>query len=105
MAGLLQAVLAEPGRPGAARERRADRAHMSKATFHLRRFTPHGGSAPARLLQLLRTRVARRHLSQGMGIQDAAERVGYQSQAAFSRVFQRTEGMAPSALRKRPPAP
>ena len=27
--------------------------------------------------------------------------MGYQSQAAFSRAFQRAEGMAPSACRKR----
>ncbi len=103
MAGLLQAILAEPAKPWSMQDM-ADRVHMSKATFH-RRFTLHGGTTPAQLLQLLRMRVARRYLSQGMGIQDAAERVGYQSQAAFSRVFQRTEGMAPSALRKRPPAP
>ena len=50
-------------------------------------------------------RAARRLLEQGAGIQEAAERVGYQSQAAFSRAFQRAEGMAPSACRKRQPAP
>jgi len=99
MASLLQAILADPAAPWSMQDM-ADRLHMSKATFH-RRFTLQSGTTPAQLLQLLRMRVARRHLSQGMGIQDAAERVGYQSQAAFSRVFQRTEGVAPSALRKR----
>lgn len=102
MAGLLQAILAEPARPWSMQDM-ADRVHMSKATFH-RRFTLHSGTTPAQLLQLLRMRVARRLLGQGMGIQDAAERVGYQSQAAFSRVFQRTEGVAPSALRRPHPA-
>ncbi|MDX3984667.1 AraC family transcriptional regulator [Achromobacter spanius] len=101
MASLLQAILAQPAAPWSMQDM-ADRLHMSKATFH-RRFTLQSGTTPAQLLQLLRMRVARRYLSQGMGIQDAAERVGYQSQAAFSRVFQRTEGVAPSALRKRPP--
>ena len=47
-------------------------------------------------------RAARRLLEQGAGIQEAAERVGYQSQAAFSRAFQRAEGMAPSAASARP---
>ena len=58
------------------------------------------GTTPAQLLQLLRMRVARRLLAQGAAIADAAERVGYRSQAAFSRVFQRTEGVAPSAWRR-----
>ncbi|WP_313370589.1 AraC family transcriptional regulator [Achromobacter animicus] len=102
MAGLLQAILAEPAAPWSMQDM-ADRVHMSKATFH-RRFTLQSGTTPAQLLQMLRMRVARRLLDQGMGIQEAAERVGYQSQAAFSRVFQRTEGMAPSALRRRRPA-
>ncbi|WP_428322738.1 cupin domain-containing protein [Achromobacter mucicolens] len=102
MAGLLQAILAEPAAPWSMQDM-ADRVHMSKATFH-RRFTLQSGTTPAQLLQLLRMRVARRLLDQGMGIQEAAERVGYQSQAAFSRVFQRTEGVAPSALRRRRPA-
>lgn len=99
MAGLLQAILEDPAATWSMQDM-ADRLHMSKATFH-RRFTLQSGTTPAQLLQLLRMRVARRLLSQGMGIQDAAERVGYQSQAAFSRVFQRTEGVAPSAWRKR----
>lgn len=102
MAGLLQAILEDPAAAWSMQDM-ADRLHMSKATFH-RRFTLQSGTTPAQLLQRLRMRVARRHLSQGMGIQDAAERVGYQSQAAFSRVFQRTEGVAPSAWRKRGPA-
>lgn len=102
MAGLLQAIQAEPAAPWSMQDM-ADRVHMSKATFH-RRFTLQSGTTPAQLLQLLRMRVARRLLDQGMGIQEAAERVGYQSQAAFSRVFQRTEGVAPSALRRRRPA-
>ena len=99
MAGLLQAILAEPALPWSLQDM-ADRLHMSKATFH-RRFTLHSGTTPAQLLQALRMRAARRLLEQGAGIQEAAERVGYQSQAAFSRAFQRAEGMAPSACRKR----
>jgi AraC-like DNA-binding protein len=102
MAGLLQAILEDPAAAWSMQDM-ADRLHMSKATFH-RRFTLQSGTTPAQLLQRLRMRVARRYLSQGMGIQDAAERVGYQSQAAFSRVFQRMEGAAPSAWRKRGPA-
>lgn len=103
MAGLLQAILARPAEAWSMDDM-ARHVHMSKATFH-RRFTLHSGTTPAQLLQLLRMRVARRLLSQGVGIQDAAEQVGYRSQAAFSRVFQRTEGMAPSALRRGRPWP
>ena len=98
MAGLLQAILAEPALPWSLQDM-ADRLHMSKATFH-RRFTLHSGTTPAQLLQALRMRAARRLLEQGAGIQEAAERVGYQSQAAFSRAFQRAEGMAPSACKR-----
>ena len=76
----------------------ADRLHMSKATFH-RRFTLHSGTTPAQLLQALRMRAARRLLEQGAGIQEAAERVGYQSQAAFSRAFKRITGQSPGMVR------
>lgn len=98
MAGLLQAILARPADPWSMDDM-ARHVHMSKATFH-RRFTLQSGTTPAQLLQLLRMRVARRLLAQGATIADAAERVGYRSQAAFSRVFQRTEGVAPSAWRR-----
>ena len=98
MAGLLQAILARPADPWSMDDM-ARHVHMSKATFH-RRFTLQSGTTPAQLLQLLRMRVARRLLAQGAAIADAAERVGYRSQAAFSRVFQRTEGVAPSAWRR-----
>src|SRR5690606_738641 len=98
MAGLLQAILADPAAPWTMQDM-ADRGHMSRATCR-RRFALQSGTPPAQLLQLLRMRVARRLLGQGMSVQEAAERVGYQSQAAFSRAFLRTEGVAPSAWRK-----
>ena len=100
MAGLLQAILDDLAAPWTLQDM-ADRVHMSRATFH-RRFALQSGTTPAQLLQLLRMRVARRLLGQGASVQEAAERVGYQSQAAFSRAFLRTEGIAPSAWRKGP---
>ncbi|WYX50225.1 AraC family transcriptional regulator [Achromobacter xylosoxidans] len=103
MAGLLQAILARPALSWSMDDM-ARHVHMSKATFH-RRFTLQSGTTPAQLLQLLRMRVARRLLAQGLAIAEAAEQVGYRSQAAFSRVFQRTEGVAPSAWRKGSPLP
>ena len=103
MAGLLQAILAEPALPWSLQDM-ADRLHMSKATFH-RRFTLHSGTTPAQLLQALRMRAARRLLEQGAGIQEAAERVGYQSQAAFSRALPARRGHGASACRSARPAP
>jgi len=98
LAALLQAVMAEPGRPWTLQDM-ARRTHMSAATLH-RRFTRLGAVTPAQLLQQLRMRAAARLLAQGWRIAETAEHVGYQSQAAFSRLFQRTLGHTPSAWRR-----
>ena len=95
-----------PGRAGAALEP----AGHGRPAAHVQGHLPPPFHAAqrhhaAQLLQALRMRAARRLLEQGAGIQEAAERVGYQSQAAFSRAFQRAEGMAPSACRSARPAP
>ena len=97
MAGL-QAILAEPALPWSLQDM-ADRLHMSKATFH-RRFTLHSGTTPPSCC---------RHCAcappAGCWNKARASRkppsAWAQSQAAFSRAFQRAEGMAPSACRKR----
>lgn len=98
MAGLLRAILAEPQARWSLDDM-AKRLHMARATFH-RHFTLLGGTTPAQLLQFLRMRVACRLLEQGVGLQNTAERVGYQSQAAFSRAFQKCIGHAPSAWKR-----
>ena len=57
--------------------------------------------APLALLTTLRMELASRLLAQGE--QDAAsvgEAVGYQSEAAFSRVFARHAGMTPGRYRR-----
>ena len=73
MAGLLQAILVRPADPWSMDDM-ARHVHMSKATFH-RRFTLQSGTTPAQLLQLLRMRVARRLLGEGLASPAAAAQV------------------------------
>lgn len=99
MSALLRAVSANPGLPWTLNEM-AGHVHMSPATFH-RRFSLLSATTPAQWLQGLRMRTAARLLSRGWRIAEAAEHVGYQSPAAFSRLFQRIMGQPPSAWRRR----
>ncbi|GAA4341260.1 AraC family transcriptional regulator [Pigmentiphaga soli] len=98
MASVVQAILADPAQPWTL-ERMARLVHMSAATFH-RRFTLLSATTPAQLVQQLRIRLAAHILARGAGIAETAERVGYQSQAAFSRLFMRIMGESPSAWRR-----
>jgi AraC-like DNA-binding protein len=58
------------------------------------------GESPARYVAKVKMFQARRWIQQeGMRVTVAAERLGYDSEASFSRAFKRIMGMPPSAVR------
>lgn len=63
------------------------------------RFREVVGEPPASYLTRWRMHVARRSLRQGASLAQTAERVGYNSEAAFSRAFKRWVGSSPSVWR------
>jgi AraC family transcriptional regulator, activator of mtrCDE len=74
--------------------------HMSRATF-ARAFTQLCGMTPADVLTQLRMAHAARVLLQGeRAMGDVALAVGYQSEAAFNRVFKRHYGVGPGCYRR-----
>jgi AraC family transcriptional activator of mtrCDE len=78
----------------------ADACHMSRATF-ARLFARLCGMPPADMLTQLRMARAARALLQGEGaVGDVALAVGYQSEAAFNRVFKRHYGIGPGGYRR-----
>ncbi|MCP1575545.1 AraC family transcriptional regulator [Herbaspirillum rubrisubalbicans] len=75
--------------------------HMSRATF-VRRFQEVGGATPGEVVQQLRMSQAARFLSYSkMSTAQIGEAVGYQSEAAFNRVFKKFSGMGPGAYRRK----
>lgn len=95
---VLAAIHAEPERDwsvpalasimGASRSRFADT------------FTRTVGDTPARYVAKVKMFQARHWIAQeGMRVAVAADRLGYESEAAFSRAFKRVVGLAPSAVR------
>jgi len=65
------------------------------------RFTELVGEAPMRYLAGWRMQLAKQMMRDGAGnIQAIATRVGYESEAAFSRAFKRATGSPPTAWRK-----
>jgi AraC family transcriptional regulator, alkane utilization regulator len=65
------------------------------------RFTDLVGEAPMRYLAGWRMQLAKQMMREGGGnIQQIAERVGYESEAAFSRAFKRATGSPPAAWRR-----
>jgi AraC family transcriptional activator of mtrCDE len=82
-------------------ERLAAACHLSRATF-ARQFREVGGATPGDMLQQLRMAQAARLLAYGkMGTAEIGEAVGYQSEAAFNRVFKKYSGIGPGAYRRR----
>ena len=78
----------------------AERAAMSRSAFSAR-FTELVGDAPMRYVTRWRMYVARTLLRGGdLSTMDVALRLGYQSEAAFSRAFKRTLGVSPGAARR-----
>jgi AraC-like DNA-binding protein len=81
-------------------EELAARAGLSRSVF-CERFAGLVGVAPGRYVALWRMRLASQWLQGGrMPIAEAAGRLGYGSEGAFSRAFKRVTGVAPSAMRR-----
>jgi AraC family transcriptional activator of mtrCDE len=94
-----QAMLEDPAHDWSI-EALAEQASMSRATF-MRAFAKLSGSSPWTLLTQVRMQRAYGLLSRSQGgLSDIAAQAGYQSQAAFSKVFKDTYGMAPGQLRR-----
>lgn len=97
-ATLVQELLSEPGRDWSADDM-ARLANMSRASF-FKHFVDASGQSPARFLLQLRMNAAARHLRDGDSVTRAAERVGYQSPAAFTRAFLKVIGEQPGAYQR-----
>lgn len=67
------------------------------------RFTEVVGQSPMQYLALWRMQLASRLLAEGAPVAAVAGAVGYESKAAFSRVFKKLAGQPPSRWRKGPP--
>jgi len=95
----LQQMLEAPGQAWRVSELAAA-CHMSRATF-ARLFARLCGMPPADALTRLRMAQAALALTQGeRTLGDIALAVGYQSEAAFNRVFKRHHGIGPGAYRR-----
>lgn len=97
-AALVERILKEPGRTWSV-ETMARESGMSRASF-FKHFVETSGLSPAQFLTLVRMRIAARRLHSGEHVGVAAEHVGYQSLAAFSRVFKKVIGEQPSSYRR-----
>jgi AraC-like DNA-binding protein len=64
------------------------------------RFTALVGEPPLRYLTRWRMHLASQHLRRGASVRETAERVGYESEAAFSRTFKRYMGKPPVKYRR-----
>jgi AraC family transcriptional activator of mtrCDE len=94
----LQAMLAEPGADWSL-EKLAALCHMSRATF-ARLFGRIAGATPATVLLNIRMAQAAALLARGQSSGETGAAVGYQSEAAFNRVFKRHFQQAPGAFRR-----
>jgi transcriptional regulator GlxA family with amidase domain len=75
-------------------------AAMSRSAFAAR-FQRLAGEPPMRYLARWRMHVATSWLEEGtMALAEMATRLGYESEAAFSRAFKRIVGVAPGAVRR-----
>lgn len=95
----LSAIHADPARPWTVAEL-AGLACLSRSAFH-ERFSDIIGMPPLSYLTEHRLRIAAWHLGQqDLSINRISERVGYNSETAFSQAFRRQFGMSPSQYRK-----
>jgi AraC-like DNA-binding protein len=95
----LAAIHQRPGHPWSV-ESLADVAHSSRSLFS-ERFMSVVGVSPARYLTRWRMHLASSWLRDGrVTVAEAAARLGYESEASFSRAFKRFSGVPPSSLRR-----
>ncbi len=77
----------------------------SSRSVFAERFAAVTGTTPLRYLAALRMRLAAQWLARDrMPIDAVARRLGYASQAAFSRAYKRTMGLPPGKARSSAPA-
>jgi len=80
-------------------ERLARLVGASRSAF-AERFTDMVGHPPMQYLALWRMQLASRLLAEGRAVAAAADAVGYESEAAFSRAFKKLVGQAPATWRR-----
>jgi AraC-like DNA-binding protein len=96
----LAAIHQRPGEPWSV-ESLAEIARVSRSVFS-ERFTSVVGMSPARYVARWRMHLASVWLEDDrLTVSEAAARLGYESEASFSRAFKRFVGRPPSALRRR----
>lgn len=103
LTGLLDVLQAALDDPAASPAGLAARAHLSR--FHFDRLVAAATGEPPGALRrrLLLERAAHRLTTSGRTVLDIAVEAGYGSHEAFTRAFQRSYGLAPTAVRRRPP--
>lgn len=95
----LQVLHGRPAEPWTL-DRLAREVAMSRSSF-AERFTAYVGVPPMQYLARWRLQLAARMLTTGaVSVAQAAEAVGYGSEAAFNRAFKREVGQAPGAWRR-----
>lgn len=77
----------------------ADAVAMSRSAFSAR-FALLVGETPMKYLTNWRMRTAARLMRNGIQIEEIAQQVGYESEAAFRKAFKRELGMAPGRYRR-----
>ncbi|WP_286798755.1 helix-turn-helix domain-containing protein, partial [Pseudomonas sp. UBA4034] len=99
LAGALLALHQQPGRDWSVAELAAH-CHTSRSVF-ADRFQATLGVPPLRYVTELRMRLASQWLTlERLPIEEVAYRLGYTSQAAFSRAYKRITGQPPGASRQ-----
>jgi AraC-like DNA-binding protein len=90
----------DPGGPWTL-DRLARETRMSRSAFAAR-FTELAGEPALRYVTRWRMHVATAELARGARVGELAGRLGYESEAAFSRAYRRVTGVPPVAARSRP---
>jgi AraC-like DNA-binding protein len=96
-----RALSALHGRPAHAWTLEALARHVGLSRSALaERFTTFVGHPPMQYLASWRMQLAASHLREGLDVGEVAERVGYESEAAFSRAFKKIVGMPPGEWKR-----